>query len=1268
MASINRGDNTGAFGNDFLRIYLNNPNNLAIQKAVFQINGDLEKEFYDPIFPLRINFTGEETNMLHQFNTCKLALWDEFGRRRTADGKFTFLVKENRIKEPDNPICEDYQEYPEDNSVHFNLDDAEFACQFVINATPTKMSELEQDIHLMKLENILPGRNIQTFIEGEYMTINAELETPYSYNELEDKPTVNGIVLEGDIEIEAEQVNADWKATEGKAQILNKPHFQSVAYSGNYHDLVGTPDIPTKLSELQNDAGYIGDEKLADYYNKEEVDALIQHEVDLKPVYDEIHRVDEERQADFIELNSKIDTKATSSELTEAVEVLSDKDARQDANISRVKSSVEALTDVVEKKANQSDLEEVEEQLDKFATHDELTDAILPMVSIDEFNARLNQKANKDSIYNGKLSIIANGSVKGEFTANSRDNVTVRLDIPNKTSDLINDSGFITSEIVGSYVTQEELSEQLEGKANIDEVGKGILTIQQNDEIKGTFNANAKASKTIKLETPTKLSELTQDIDYLTEEDIQPIESKLATLEQGIESNTDSIITLQDKVDKKLDYKTGYSLVQNTEIKRLAKVDNYDDTELRAEITELSDKVDGFDMDISNKVDKIEGKGLSTEDYTREDKYTLGQTAESLATTVNRVNDISTQTIGLASQVESQGEETRVVKNLVNNEITLRQEADIELQKQIEALQAKSTVKDIVGTIDELDTYDRSKLIKGDVICVIRDKTRDNTVSYYRYNGETFNYIGSEGTGYSRSEADNKFAPKSLKINGFALDKDIELRAKDVDALPDTTVIGNGRLTIQRNREQLGVFDANQVANETINIEVPTDTNHLTNGAEFVSKSVLLKYYLGENIPADTLIQDEITYLDEKVNRNTAAIAVLQGNLPEVALTGSYNDLLDKPFIPTKTSDITNNSGYVVSSQKKTLEAILEEYAHDNDIPKYVSQLENDRGYVTATAVGKGNLTFYLADDVIGQFNANTNEDITINIPVESTLKASANPISSTAVQTAITGLDSKAVHLTGNETVNGTKTFTSIIVPTQNKTDNSTKAASTAYVKAQDYCTNTDAVHKAGAETITGNKTFSGTVSLGTATATTVATKDNSTNIATTAWVNNQAYAVDNKAVHKEGNEEINGNKTFNETTTFVGITNLGEYAHVSTADGTVLDAPVNVEYLNTNNYSKSEIDTTLSAYSTTAQINTTLGGYYTKTQVDNTLKSYYTKTQIDNTIGGYYTKGQMDTKFAGYYTQSEVDNLLKAKQDQITALQTALEALTRRVEALEG
>ena len=63
-----------------------------------------------------------------------------------------------------------------------------------------------------------------------------------SYTDLTNKPT-----------IPAAQVNSDWNATTGLAQILNKPSL----FSGAYTDLTGKPTIPTNNNQLTNGAGYL---------------------------------------------------------------------------------------------------------------------------------------------------------------------------------------------------------------------------------------------------------------------------------------------------------------------------------------------------------------------------------------------------------------------------------------------------------------------------------------------------------------------------------------------------------------------------------------------------------------------------------------------------------------------------------------------------------------------------------------------------------------------------------------------------------------------------------------------------------------------------------------------------------------------------------------------------------------------------------------------------------------------------------------------------
>lgn len=68
----------------------------------------------------------------------------------------------------------------------------------------------------------------------------AAVATSGSYIDLSNKPT-----------IPAAQVNSDWAAGSGLAQILNKPTFSTVATTGAYSDLTGKPTIPA--AQIQSD-------------------------------------------------------------------------------------------------------------------------------------------------------------------------------------------------------------------------------------------------------------------------------------------------------------------------------------------------------------------------------------------------------------------------------------------------------------------------------------------------------------------------------------------------------------------------------------------------------------------------------------------------------------------------------------------------------------------------------------------------------------------------------------------------------------------------------------------------------------------------------------------------------------------------------------------------------------------------------------------------------------------------------------------------------
>ena len=116
--------------------------------------------------------------------------------------------------------------------------------------------------------------------------------------------------------------------------------------------------------------------------------------------------------------------------------------------------------------------------------------------------------------------------------------------------------------------------------------------------------------------------------------------------------------------------------------------------------------------------------------------------------------------------------------------------------------------------------------------------------------------------------------------------------------------------------------------------------------------------------------------------QNELTIKVNREELSRVATTGSFNDLLDKPTIPTKTSELENDSGFLTEHQPlKTInnESIVgtgnieisgfsgdyNDLTNKPSIPTKTSELTNDSGFLTEqtlktinneSIVGTGNI------------------------------------------------------------------------------------------------------------------------------------------------------------------------------------------------------------------------------------------------------------------------------------------------------------------------
>lgn len=176
--------------------------------------------------------------------------------------------------------------------------------------------------------------------------------------------------------------------------------------------------------------------------------------------------------------------------------------------------------------------------------------------------------------------------------------------------------------------------------------------------------------------------------------------------------------------------------------------------------------------------------------------------------------------------------------------------------------------------------------------------------------------------------------------------------------------VNNATLTIQKEGASVGTFTANASTNSTVNI-IETDPT----------------------VPAWAKASSKPTY--------------------------SWTEITNKPTIPTKTSDLTNDSGFLTSTDYATAStggvikvgggleitngvlsatgggtADAVEWANVLNRPTDVSYWTNDAGYITSSdlpTVGNATLTIQKNSTSVGTFTANATSNKTINITVPTT-------------------------------------------------------------------------------------------------------------------------------------------------------------------------------------------------------------------------------------------------------------------------------------------
>lgn len=129
--------------------------------------------------------------------------------------------------------------------------------------------------------------------------------------------------------------------------------------------------------------------------------------------------------------------------------------------------------------------------------------------------------------------------------------------------------------------------------------------------------------------------------------------------------------------------------------------------------------------------------------------------------------------------------------------------------------------------------------------------------------------------------------------------------ASEVGAVPTTRTINNKALSsnVTLTPSDIGALPASTT--------IPTKVSDLTNDSGFLDESSFdisslqdgtIVFVIGSDTYTIDLNHEHPQYVEAE-------------DLSNVATSGSYNDLTDKPVIPTKTSDLTNDSGFLTSHQ-----------------------------------------------------------------------------------------------------------------------------------------------------------------------------------------------------------------------------------------------------------------------------------------------------------------------------------------------------------------
>lgn len=218
-------------------------------------------------------------------------------------------------------------------------------------------------------------------------------------------------------------------------------------------------------------------------------------------------------------------------------------------------------------------------------------------------------------------------------------------------------------------------------------------------------------------------------------------------------------------------------------------------------------------------------------------------------------------------------------------------------------------------------------------------------------------------------------------INNWNNKQNELISGSNIKTINNTSILGSGNIEITGNVYTAGVGininSSNVISNEITSYNdltdlptIPTNVSQLNNDLDFVSDNELSQVAFSgsyvdlsntPNIPAFTSdLTNDSGFIDKNVNDLT--YYTLSSNLATVATSGSYNDLSNTPTIPT-----VNDGTLTIQKNSTTIDTFTANSANNKTInitvPTATSDLTNDSGFITVDTGSNANGSYIKYSD-----------------------------------------------------------------------------------------------------------------------------------------------------------------------------------------------------------------------------------------------------------------------------------------------------------------